>query len=33
MSTCWNRSSRCSCVFSFVIATPWMFHRHTRKSL
>jgi hypothetical protein len=32
-STCWNRSSRCSCVSSFVIAAPWMFHRHTRKSL
>ncbi len=33
MSTCWNRSSRCSCVFSFVIVAPWMFHRHTHKSL
>jgi hypothetical protein len=32
-STCWNRSSRCSCVSSFVIAAPWMFHRHTCKSL
>jgi hypothetical protein len=32
-STCWNRSSRCSCVSSFVIAAPWMFHKHTRKSL
>jgi hypothetical protein len=32
-STCWNRSSKCSCVSSFVIAAPWMFHRHTCKSL
>ncbi len=32
-STCWNRSSRCSCVSSLVIAAPWMFHRHTCKSL
>jgi hypothetical protein len=32
-STCWNRSSKCSCVSSFVITAPWMFHRHTRKSL
>jgi hypothetical protein len=31
--TCWNRSSRCSCVSSFVITTPWMFHMHTCKSL
>jgi hypothetical protein len=33
MLTCWNRSSRCSCVSNFVIAAPWMFHMHTRKSL
>jgi hypothetical protein len=33
MSTCWNRSSRCSCVYSFVIMAPWMFHMHTCKSL
>jgi hypothetical protein len=32
-STCWNRSSRCSCVSSFVIVAPWIFHRHTCKSL
>jgi hypothetical protein len=32
-TTCWNRSSRCSCVSSFVITAPWMLHRHTRKSL
>jgi len=31
--TCWNRSSRCSCVSNFVITAPWMFHRHMRKSL
>ncbi len=26
-STFWNRSSKCSCVSSFVIAAPWMFHK------